>query len=298
MNMTFRQLRLFLALADSGSVSAAARATHVTQPTASMQLKEITEAVGMPVYEVIGRRVYLTEAGRELAETARAIANEWETLQQTFDAMRGLTRGRLRVSLVNTAQYFMPRLLGSFCASHPEVDISLELMNRDGVVARMRDNLDDLYIMSMPPKDMDLEDSVFMPNPLLLVASPSHPLARRRKLSLERFADDRFILREQGSGTRMAAEQLFAKSKFRPRLKMELGSNEAIRQAVAGGLGVAVLSRHALREGKAETDVAVLDVQGFPLNSQWHVVHPRGKRLSPIAGVFREHLLKAASAWR
>jgi DNA-binding transcriptional LysR family regulator len=298
MNMTFRQLRLFLALADSGSVSAAARATHVTQPTASMQLREITESVGMPVYEVIGRRVYLTEAGRELAETARAIANEWESLQQKFDAMRGLTRGRLRVSLVNTAQYFMPRLLGSFCASHPEVDISLELFNRDSVVARMRDNLDYLYIMSMPPKDMDLEDSVFMPNPLVLVASPAHPLARKRKLSLERFADDRFILREQGSGTRMAAEQLFGKLKFRPRLKMELGSNEAIRQAVAGGLGVAVLSRHALREGKAETDVAVLDVQGFPLNSQWHVVHPRGKRLSPIAVVFRAHLLKAASAWR
>jgi DNA-binding transcriptional LysR family regulator len=145
---------------------------------------------------------------------------------------------------------------------------------------------------------MDLEDSVFMPNPLVLVASPAHPLARKRKLSLERFADDRFILREQGSGTRMAAEQLFVKLKFRPRLKMELGSNEAIRQAVAGGLGVAVLSRHALREGKAETDVAVLDVQGFPLNSQWHVVHPRGKRLSPIAVVFRAHLLKAASAWR
>jgi DNA-binding transcriptional LysR family regulator len=298
MNMTFRQLRLFLALADSGSVSAAARATHVTQPTASMQLREITESVGMPVYEVIGRRVYLTEAGRELAETARAIANEWESLQQKFDAMRGLTRGRLRVSLVNTAQYFMPRLLGSFCASHPDVDISLELFNRDSVVARMRDNLDYLYIMSMPPKDMDLEDSVFMPNPLVLVASPAHPLARKRKLSLERFADDRFILREQGSGTRMAAEQLFGKLKFRPRLKMELGSNEAIRQAVAGGLGVAVLSRHALREGKAETDVAVLDVQGFPLNSQWHVVHPRGKRLSPIAVVFRAHLLKAASAWR
>lgn len=298
MNITFRQLRLFLALADSGSVSAAARAMHVSQPTASMQLREITESVGMPVYELIGRRVYLTEAGRELADASRAIASEWESLQQKFDAMRGLTRGRLRVSLVNTAQYFMPRLLGSFCASHPEVDISLELMNRDGVVARMRENRDDLYIMSMPPKDMDLEDSVFMPNPLLLVASPAHPLAGRRRLTLNDFANDRFILREQGSGTRMAAEQLFGPLRFRPRLRMELGSNEAIRQAVAGGLGVAVLSRHALREGAAETDVAVLDVQGFPLDSQWHVVHPRGKRLSPLAAVFRQHLLQAAGTLR
>ena len=165
MNLTFRQLRLFLALADTGSVSAAARALHVTQPTASMQLKEITQSIGMPVYEVVGKRVFLTEAGRELAETARAIAGEWEALRQKFDAMRGLTRGRLRVALVNTAQYFMPRLLGGFCQQHPEIDISLQVLNRDGVVARLRDNHDDLYIMSMPPADIELDDDVFMPTP-------------------------------------------------------------------------------------------------------------------------------------
>jgi DNA-binding transcriptional LysR family regulator len=292
MNLTFRQLRLFLALADTGSVSAAARALHVTQPTASMQLKEITQSIGMPVYEVVGKRVFLTEAGRELAETARAIAGEWEALRQKFDAMRGLTRGRLRVALVNTAQYFMPRLLGGFCQQHPEIDISLQVLNRDGVVARLRDNLDDLYIMSMPPADIELEDDVFMPNPLLLVAAASHPLAKKRHLSLEKLATDRFILREPGSGTRMATEQLFDAHSFRPGLRMELGSNEAIRQAVAAGLGVAVLSRHALDIGQAKEEVVALDVQGFPLHSQWHVVSPRGKRLSPIASVFRGHLLR------
>jgi DNA-binding transcriptional LysR family regulator len=294
MNLTFRQLRLFLALADTGSVSAAARALHVTQPTASMQLKEITQSIGMPVYEVVGKRVFLTEAGRELAETARAIAGEWEALRQKFDAMRGLTRGRLRVALVNTAQYFMPRLLGGFCQQHPEIDISLQVLNRDGVVARLRDNLDDLYIMSMPPADIELDDDVFMPNPLLLVAAATHPLAKKHKLSLEKLATDRFILRESGSGTRMATEQLFDAHSFRPGLRMELGSNEAIRQAVAAGLGVAVLSRHALDIGQAKEEVVALDVQGFPLHSQWHVVSPRGKRLSPIASVFRDHLLRGS----
>jgi DNA-binding transcriptional LysR family regulator len=293
MNLTSRQLRLFVALAETGSVSAAARAMHVTQPTASMQLKEIAQAIGMPVYEVIGKRVHLTEAGRELADTARAIAGEWEALRQKLDAMRGLTRGRLRVSLVNTAQYFMPRLLGDFCAQHPDISMSLEVLNRDGVVARLRENLDDLYIMSMPPADIDLQDEVFMPNPLLLVAPAAHPLAKRRKLTLEQLADDRFILRERGSGTRMATEQLFGQLRFRPRLRMELGSNEAIRQAVAGGLGIAVLSRHALADGQVDDEVAILNVAGFPLHSQWHVVHPKGKRLSPIAAVFREHLLRA-----
>ncbi len=296
MNLTFRQLRLFLALADTGSVSAAARVMHVTQPTASMQLTEITQAVGMPVYEVIQRRVHLTEAGHELARTARAIADEWEALQQKFDAMRGLTRGKLKVALVSTAKYFVPRLLGTFCALHPEIEISLEVLNRDGVVARLRDNLDDLYIMSTPPTDIELEDKVFLPNPLVLIASPSHPLAQRRQLPIEELGGERFILREQGSGTRMASDRHFRELQFDPSLRLELGSNEAIKQAVAGGLGIAVLSRHAL-EGKAEKDVAVLDVQGFPIQSRWHVVHPKGKRLSPIAAVFRDHLLQSASDW-
>ena len=204
MNITFRQLRLFLALADTGSVSAAARAMHVTQPTASMQLREITSSVGLPVYEVIGRRVHLTEAGRELARAARTIAGEWESFEQNIDAMKGLTRGKLKVAVVSTAKYFVPRLLGAFCASHPEIDISLEVLNRDGVVSRLRDNLDDLYIMSRPPKDMDLAVEVFMPNPLVLITPADHPLHRRRNLELADLREQRFILREPGSGTRMA----------------------------------------------------------------------------------------------
>jgi len=295
MHITFRQMRLFLALADTGSVSAAARALHVTQPTASMQLREITESVGLPLYDVIGRKVFLTDAGRQLAQTARAIAGEWERFGQQVSAMKGLTSGRLSVALVSTAKYFVPRLLGGFCEQHPSIDIALEVLNRDGVVQRLRENRDDLYIMSMPPADMDLEDSVFMPNPLLLVAPPGHPLARRRGLPLHQLAGERFILREQGSGTRMATDQLFRELDFRPRLRLEMGSNEAIRQSVAGGLGVAVLSAHALGEGVAGDAVAVLDVQGFPVHSQWHVVCPKGKRLSPIANVFREHLLKGAA---
>ncbi|MFN7856148.1 MAG: LysR family transcriptional regulator, partial [Acidovorax sp.] len=151
MTVSFRQLRLFLALADSGSVTAAARAMHVTQPTASMQLREVTEAVGLPLYEVISRKVHLTQAGRELAATARAMMAEWDTFGQTVNAMKGLRRGRLKVAVVSTAEYFIPRLLGRFCDEHPEVDVALQILNRDGVVARLRDNLDDLYVMSMPP---------------------------------------------------------------------------------------------------------------------------------------------------
>ena len=294
MNITFRQLRLFLALAETGSVSGAARTLHVTQPTASMQLREITQAVGLPLYELIARRVHLTEAGRELARTARAIVGEWEALDQRIAGHTALPRGRLGVALVSTAKYFVPRLLGSFCARHPGIDISLEVLNRDGVVARLRDNLDDLYVMSQPPAEIDLEDRVFMPNPLVLIAPAKHRLARQGGIGLRELASERSILREPGSGTRMTVDAYFKRLRFQPTLRLELGSSEAIREAVAGGLGVAIVSVHALHGRKSDPGVKVLDVKGFPLASQWHVVYPRGKQLSPIAQVFQEHLLKAS----
>ncbi len=297
MNVTFRQIRLFLALADTGSVSRAARECHVTQPTASMQLKEISDSVGVPLYEVISRRVHLTDAGRDLARTARSIADDWAAFEQRIDATKGLTRGKLRVAVVSTAKYFVPRLLGTFCARHPEIDISLEVLNRDGVVQRLRENLDDLYIMSMPPTDIDLEDQVFMPNPLVVIASNAHPLATRRQLDLHELSKLRFILRERGSGTRMAIDAHFKRLKFRPNLRLELGSNEAIKEAVAGDLGISVVSSYALHGQAVEHGVSVLNVSGFPIESNWHVVRLKGKQLSPIAKIFLEHLLVQSGKW-
>ncbi|MFM7025943.1 MAG: LysR family transcriptional regulator [Limnohabitans sp.] len=297
MNITFRQLRLFLALADTGSVSGAARVLHVTQPTASMQLREISESVGMPLYEVIARKVYLTDAGWRLARTARAIVDEWESFGQTVNAMQGLTRGRLRVAVVSTAKYFVPRLLGSFCERHPGIDISLEVLNRDGVVLRLRENRDDLYVMSMPPRDMDLEDQTFMDNPLVMIAPAGHPLSSRQRVPLKALTAERLILRERGSGTRLATDGFFEAQAFEPRNRLELGSNEAIKEAVAGHLGVAVISRHALKPDDLGRDLCLLSVTGLPIRSQWHVVHPRAKQLSPIAQVFREHLLVQARSW-
>ncbi len=297
MNITFKQLRLFLALADTGSVSAAARAMHVTQPTASMQLREITESVGLALYEVISRQVHLTDAGQHLARTARAIVDEWETFGQTIHAMQGLTRGRLRVAVVSTAKYFVPRLLGSFCEHYPDIEISLQVLNRDGVLQRLRDNLDDLYVMSMPPGDIDLEDQTFLANPLVLIAPAGHPLAAKQAWPIQALQQERFLLRESGSGTRLATERFFQEHGFEPSLFLELGSNEAIKEAVAGHLGVAVISRHALRPDEPGKELCILPVTGLPIRSQWHVVHPRAKQLSPIAQVFREHLLQEAKRW-
>ncbi|MGB4347403.1 MAG: LysR family transcriptional regulator [Burkholderiaceae bacterium] len=291
MNITFRQLRLFLALADTGSVSAAAKAMHVTQPTASMQLKEVTQSVGLPLYEFIGKKIYLTDVGKELAATARSVAQSWDSFEQSVDGMKGLSRGKLRVAVVSTAKYFMPRLIGSFCAKYPAIDVSLEILNRDGVVHRLRQNLDDLYIMSMPPADIELGDEVFLPNPIVVIAATTDSLAKRRQVPLHELANRRFILREKGSGTRMAGDLHFRKMKFRPDIRLELGSNEAVKESVAGGLGVGLLSRHALHGLQKEHGVSVIDIEDFPLTSAWHIVHPASKKLSPLALAFKQHVL-------
>ena len=292
MNVTFRQLKLFLALAETGSVSGAARAMHVTQPTASMQLKEVTQAVGVPLYEVISKKVHLTEMGRELAQTAREMVQTWEAFEQGVDSVKGLARGKLKVAVVSTAKYFMPRLIGSFCKKYPEIDVSLEILNRDGVVQRMRDNLDDLYIMSQPPRDLDLNDEIFMANPLVLVAAARSALVKQSGVLLADLAEQRFILRENGSGTRMGVDQYFKKNKFHPDIRMELGSNEAVKEAVAGGLGIGIVSRHSLHGQQKEHGVAVVNVKGFPILSNWHIVHPASKKLSPIATAFKLHMRK------
>jgi DNA-binding transcriptional LysR family regulator len=293
MNITFRQLRLYLAVYDAGSVSAAAKQTHVTQPTASMQLKEITQAVGLPLYEVISKKIYFTDAGKELANTAREMLQLWSNFEQAIDGAKGLTRGKLKIAVVSTAKYFMPRLVGQFCKKYPDIDISLEILNRDGVVKRMRENLDDLYIMSQPPVDMHLQDDIFLLNPLVPIAATGHPLTKKKSVTLASLSDQRFILREKGSGTRMMADKYFKSQKFRPDIRMELGSNEAIKEAVAGGLGIGVVSKHALHGHQKEHGVAIIQVKGFPIMSHWHIVHPAKKQLPPVALGFKHHLLKS-----
>ena len=291
MNLTFRQLRLFQALADKGSVSAAAKAMHVTQPTASMQLKEMSLAIGLPLYEVIGKKIYLTEIGHALAATAREMCQTWESFEQGVHAIKGITQGQLRIAVVSTAKYFMPKLIGSFCKRHPSIDVSLEILNRDGVLERLRDNRDDLYIMSMPPSDLALIDEIVMPNPIVMIAASNDPLVKQAKVSLADLSKCRFILREKGSGTRMAGDDHFAKTKFRPNIRLELGSNEAIKEAVAGGLGIGVISQHALHGHQKEHGASVIHVPGFPLQSSWHLVHLAAKNLSPVAQAFKQHIL-------
>ena len=294
MNITFKQMRLFLALADTLSVTKASQKMGITQPTASMQLKEIAESIGFPLFEVINKKVHLTEMGEKLALTVRAMLNEWQSFEQSTEQLRGLYGGSIKVAVVSTAKYFIPKLLGSFYALYPHIDIALEVLNRDGVIKRLQDNKDDLYIMSRPPKEIDIQEEMFMSNPLVIIAHKSHPLSEKNNISIDALKDERFILRENGSGTRLFTEQHFKKKKFKPKILLELGSNEAIKKSVEGRLGLAVISRHAIEEYDLQKNLSILQVKDFPIASNWFIVNLKGKRFSPIALAFHNHLINEA----
>ncbi len=289
MRLTLHQLRLLLAVTREGSVSRAAQRLHLTQPTLSAQLRQLSDQVGLPLFERIGRRLHLTPAGDAVVDSATRLEEELERLDETLAELRGDVGGKLRLAVVSTAETFIPRLLGEFRRERPAVEVSLVVLNRDAVLRRLADNRDDLYIMSRPPAAPPVTATPFLANPLVVIAAADHPLAGRRAVPIEALAGEEFVLREPGSGTRQAAESFFAEHDIVLRPRLELGSNEAVRQAVAGGLGLSLLSAHALAHAPDE-GIAVLAVKDPPVVTQWPVVHPPGKRLTPLADAFLRFL--------
>ncbi len=290
MRVTLRQLQVFEAVARLRSFSRAAEELHVTQPTVSKQIKLLHDEIGMPLFEQIGKKVYLTGAGEQLYATCGDWLETWGRFEQSIADLRGLRQGRLKIAAVTTTKYFMPRVLGPFCAEYPGIEISMAVINRDQLLERMERNVDDLYIMGVPPDDRDIESEPLLENPLVVIAAADHPLAGRHRIPLKRLGKEGFIVREHGSGTRMTMEKVFASKKTPLVVKMELGSNEAIKQAVAGGLGLGVISRSTLHLDARTDDLAILDVQGFPIKRHWYAVRPKGKQLSVVAQTFLEFL--------
>jgi len=290
MNISLRQLRTFEAVARLRSFSRAAEALHLSQPTVSLQVKQITEALGVPLLDQSGRSLSATEAGEVVAETARDAGRLFEAMQTRLAELRGLRQGRLKVSVVTTAKYFVPRLLGPFMREHPGIDVSLDVGNRAEIVKRLLRNEDDLYIMGMPPRGMDIVHVPFADNPIVAIAALDHPLAGRHDVSLSELAAEPFILREVGSGTRMACEGFLREHRLKLRVRMELGSNEAIKQAVSGGLGLSLLSLHALVAEAKRGELSVLDVRHLPIRQSWYIVHHASKHLSAVARAFFDYL--------
>lgn len=293
-HLTFRQLETFATVARLGSFSRAAESLHLTQPAVSIQIRQVVDIVGLPLFEQSGRDIRLTAAGQELLQTARELDDSWNRFESAVDALKGLRKGRLRVALVTTAKYFLPRMLGAFCQRYPEIDIELEVANRARIVERLRANEDDLYIMSFPPEELEVVATPFLDNPLVVVAPANLPLPPG-PLNLADLAHHPFLMRETGSGTRKAVDRHLARSVHSLNVKLSLGSNEAIRDLVASGMGLAILSRHVLGENPEQDGLRVIDVTGFPLQQPWSIVHLKRKILSLPAQAFIDELLEHAA---
>lgn len=291
MQVTLHQLKVFKTVARHGSFTRAAEELEITQPTVSSQIKQLANAVGMPLFEQISKQLYLTDAGQELLMTCKDIFERLDRFEMQIADFKGTKQGNLRLCVVTTAKYFIPKLLGKFCRKYPGIDISLTVTNHRKLNHRMHNNQDDLYILSQPPADLDLQAQSFLENPLVLLAPTDHKLAQQKNIPIQALDGETFIMREPGSGTRQAVEMLFDQHKIAVRVRLELGSNEAIKQAIAGGLGLSVISTHALTGEVSNGELTILDVQGFPIRRRWYATYLNGKQLSVVAQAFLDYLL-------
>ncbi len=282
------QLRVFEAVARYGSFTRAAEELCLAQPTVSVQIRKLSETVGLPLFEQVSKRIYLTDAGKRVLAGCNGVFHALSRLEETLDDMRGLASGHLRLAVTSTAKYFAPRLLGAFIRRHPGIETSLQIHNRSALIERLGGNVDDLYVFGNPPDEHEVVVQALLPNPLVVVARSDHPMAGEKRIRFTRLAEEPFLMREPGSGTRTATLQLFERHGLAPKVRMELSTNEAIREAILAGVGVSILSRYTLGPEPEAAKLTCLDVEGFPLEGNWHFVYPVGKHLSVAARAFMD----------
>jgi DNA-binding transcriptional LysR family regulator len=290
-HVTLRQLRVFEAAATSRSFSKAAELLHLTQPGVSMHIKELETNAGLPLFERLGKRLFITEAGLELLTRAREVLRALKDGEDALDGLRGLRRGRINLAVVSTAKYFVPQLLARFGKDYPELEIRLAVNNRIQVIEQLTTNEVDLAIMGRSPQSLDTVAEPFAQNPHVVIAAPDHPLAAARRIHVTAVAKEHFIVREPGSGTRLAMQQFFESQHVPWKVGMEMASNETIKQAVMAGMGVSFISRHTIELELQTQRLVVLDVRGTPVMRNWHVAHLAKKRLSPTAAAFKQFVL-------
>ena len=284
---TLRQLQVFEAVARLGSFTRAGDELYLAQPTVSMQVKKLADSVGHPLLEQIGGRAQMTEIGKEVYTACHDVFGALENLEMKIAAVEGMKRGRLKIAVLTSAKYLGPHVLGGFHRHYPNIDVELKVTNRENLLKRIHRHDDDLYIMGKPPEGFEAESFPLLPNPLVAMARFDHPLAREKNIPLKRLIEEPLILREQGSGTRAAFDQLLTGAGLSlPPAKMEFASNEAIKQAIVADLGVAVMSRQSLVLEGEDGPISVLDVQGFPIKRDWYILYPKDRNLSIVAQAF------------
>ncbi len=295
MNITLRQLHIFREVAESGSFTKASKQLFLTQPAVSMQIKQLEQVVGQPLLVKLGRGLMLTDAGEEMLALSRSMLDQVNMVAERLQMISAGQIGRLHLVVASTVSAVATRLLARFKSEHPEVQISFEVTNREGLIEHLGDNQADIVLMGQPPERLPIKAVAFMGNPLVTIAAPDHPLARRHKrASLKKLLKHGFVVREPGSGTRMAMERFFSERGLELDASMEMNSNEAIKQAVEAGLGLGVVSLHTLEHELREGRLAVIEAEGFPILRSWYLVQRRDKLLSPLALQFRRFVLQQA----
>ncbi|KAM3100383.1 LysR substrate-binding domain-containing protein [Phormidesmis sp. 146-12] len=297
-SITLHQLQVFEVAARHRSFTRAAEELNLRQPTISIQIKHLSNLIGSPLFENIGKRMYLTDVGKLLFKTCQEIFVRIEQSKINLLELKGLNHGRLQVAATPSSQYCLAKLLQPFCQDYPGIHISLSWFSHKAVLDRMNADLDDLYIMSrLPVYQREIEARSFLQNPLVVIAPRQHPLAQKQSITLQNLAREFFVMREPDSATRRAAESLFEQYDIPMRVKLEMSNNEAIKQAVRGGFGLAVMSLHSLSEFELDHHFVVLDVENFPIVQEWFLVFRKDKVLSTSARTFVDFLLEKSSGY-
>jgi len=293
---TFRQVKVFETVARHLNYSRAAKELRMSQPGVSNHVKQLEWHAGLPLFEQMGRKIYLTAAGHEMLRYSRAIIQQIKEADEALAALKGIRGGRLDIAVISAGDYFFPGLLAEFCRRHERVTVRLTVNNREEIVHQLEENTTDLAVLLRPPGNPDMIAEAFAPQPHVIVAAPDHALARKRHISLQAVANEAFIVREQGSDTRLAMEELLAECRVKFNVTMEIKSTETIKQAVIAGMGISFLSAHTIGRELEAGRLALLDVEGFPVMRKWHIVHHKNKRLPPVAIAFKEFLLQEGAA--
>ncbi len=294
MNLTLKQLRILEAIVEQRNYTEAAKVLFMTQPAVSMQVKQMEEQIGLPLFERDGKQVSPTEAGLELLYYARNIRQQLDEAAEVMEELKGLKRGKLHLTMASTANYFAPQLIAAFHHQYPAARVTLDVTNRTGLLNALDNNTTDMVIMGTPPDGHQLTGIPFLDNPLVVVAWPDHPLARQKSIRLSEVADEDFIVRESDSGTRMATERYFAEHNLRLRPRMEMNRAEAIKQAVMAELGLGIVSLHTIEMELALKRLVILNVEDFPIMRQWHIVYRSGKRFAAIPDAFKSFVQQNA----
>lgn len=295
MHLTLRQIEVFNAVARLQNYTRAAEELHMSQPAVSMQIKQLEDNVGLALFEQLGKKIHLTEAGVQMYSYGRSMADLLDEADEVFEAIKGVERGTLSISVATTASHFATRLLADFSKQHDGITISLDVTNRETLRHQLERNERDLVIMGQPPEGLEVDAEAIMENPLVLIAPANYPLVYSKNIPLAHFADKSFVVREQGSGTRFATERFFEQHGVSFNTGIEMTSNEAIKQAVEAGLGLGIVSIHTLELELQTKRIAILDVEGFPIRRHWYILQRKGKRLSPAAIAFKAFVMEKAS---